>query len=91
MKKENKHLKEMEKHFESIMDSLPMDEKTIQLFTSLFIIASKVNDNTINKVAKDMDDFRKKECMDNAEWLKENGYMYEEDEIIYEGLFNFDE
>lgn len=76
LRKENKHLQKMLDHYESIIDSLELDEKTIQMFTSLFIIASKVNDKTINKVAKDIDNFRRNEYDGIDE---------------YEGLFDIDE
>ena len=52
MKKINKHLQKMEEHYESIIDSIELDEKTIQMFNTLFIIASKVNDKTMNKVCR---------------------------------------
>ena len=76
MTKINKHLQKMEDHYESIIDSIELDEKTIQMFNTLFIIASKVNDKTMNKVVRDIDNFRKKEFDGIDE---------------YEGLFDIDE
>lgn len=49
MKKINKHLQKIEDHYESIIDSIDLDEKTIQMFSVLFGIAKKVNDKTMNK------------------------------------------
>ena len=76
MKKINKHYKAMEDHFDKIVDSIQLDEKTIQMFSVLFGIASKVNDKTMNKVVRDIDNFRKKEFDGIGE---------------YEGLFDIDE
>ena len=76
MKKINKHLQKMEEHYENIIDSLELDEKTIQMFNMLFIIASKTNDKTMNKIAKDIDNFRRNEYDGLGE---------------YEGLFDIDE
>ena len=76
MKKITKHLQKMEEHYENIIDSIELDEKTIQMFNTLFIIASKVNDKTMNKVVRDIDNFRKKEFDGIGE---------------YEGLFDIDE
>lgn len=91
MKKINKHFQKMEEHFDKIVDSIELDEKTIQMFSVLFGIAKKVNDKTMNKVVKDVDDFRKKEWKDNLDWMKENGCKVYEDEEIYDGLFDIDE
>lgn len=90
-KKINKHYKAMEDHYESIIDSIQLDEKTVQMFATLFRIASTINDKTMNKIAKEVDNFRKNSWQENIDYLKTNGYkIYEEDEI-YDGLFNFDE
>ena len=75
-KKINKHLQKMEEHYESIIDSLELDEKTIQMFNMLFIIASKTNDKTMNKIAKDIDNFRRNEYDGIGEYV---------------GLFDIDE
>ena len=91
MKKINKHLQKMEEHYESIIDSIELDEKTIQMFNTLFIIASKVNDKTMNKVVKEVDNFRKNAWQENLDWMKENGCKVYEDEENYEGLFDIDE
>ena len=76
MKKINKHLQKIEEHYESIIDSIELDEKTIQMFNMLFIIASKTNDKTMNKIAKDIDNFRRNEYDGIGEYV---------------GLFDIDE
>ena len=91
MKKINKHYKAMEDHFDKIIDSIQLDEKTIQMFGVLFGIAKKVNDKTMNKVVKEVDNFRKNAWQENLDWMKENGCKVYEDEENYEGLFDIDE
>ena len=87
----NKHYKSMEDHFESIIDSIQLDEKTVQMFGVLFGIAKKVNDKTMNKLVKEVDNFRKNAWQENLDWMKENGCKVYEDEEKYEGLFDIDE
>lgn len=87
----NKHYKAMSDHYDSMIDSIHLDEKTVQMFATLFRIASLTDDETMNKIAKEVDNFRKNSWQENIDYLTENGYkIYEEDEI-YGGLFNFDE
>ncbi len=76
MKKYNKHLQKMDDHYESIIDSIELDEKTIQMFSVLFIIASKVDDKIMDEVVRNVDNFRRNEYDGIGE---------------YEGLFDIDE
>lgn len=91
LRKNNKHLQEMLDHYESIIDSIQLDEKTTQMFTTLFIIASKVNDKTMNKVARDVDNYRKNEFQEEYEYLKSRNMLDIFEDFKYDNLFNFDE
>lgn len=81
----------MDDHFEKIVDSIDLDEKTIQMFSVLFGIAKKVNDKTMNKIVRDVDNFRKNAWQENLDWMKEIGCKIYEDEEKYDGLFDIDE